>query len=820
MSTDGACPSDETLRGLIEGSLDPAAFDTINQHVDNCSQCRRQMEVSGRTFSTISQSLALPSPIEGPLPEIPGFEFVKLLGRGGAGAVFLARQADVGRLVAIKVLVAGDGDASARTRTRWIEEATAAASVRHPNVVQLHSWGEVEKLHYLVMEYVPGGDLQRRASSPLPPREAAALVEAVARAVAHLHTVDLLHLDLKPSNILLDDDPDGTPGRIIPKVADFGLSTPASNESERGAGIRGTPSYMAPEQAAAGAEPIGKAADVHALGAILYRLLTGRPPFLGASPQETIEQVRGRDPVPPRLLVDHIPRDLETIALKCLAKDPRSRYSSAAAVAEDLRLWTAGRPIKARPISAASRIWRFARREPRLAVASAALAAAVMLGLTVSIALYRRAERNLATASDVASRLQALVVEMGYGRYPESTRFDTAATEVREGMLRLAEIVELPPHLVRGLSEIEGVAAHRLMEARRLDEARRLFHERTSILRSSRRVAEENPFQLYLCGALINEADCEQRSGRTAEALARLDEAAALVLAVGAENQGRCTQALRIGEGYADIRDAPESQPEESRRAEESRRRILEPLAKIDSARPEMILFRACALVDLGDPSRADEHAAGLTALACPYQAPTFGRRLEMVDATNAWVRREVYRWLIKLEHLEAEDFQHVLARLERLYERAGVGSDSAINPIASVHDGSAHVLMTLRSQGRFDQAERVTEVIMTTARKLVEDRPRSADAHALLAEAYGQRAKNAWKRDNLAGVRSGLQVAIQAAAAGLAVAPDDAILRRQHSKLAERLAGLEPNNVPVDRTAVSPADLANRAATSSRPSE
>jgi predicted Ser/Thr protein kinase len=318
-----------------------------------------------------------------PTPAPPGYEVERELGRGGMGVVYKARQTSLNRPVALKVILAG-GHAGTDDLVRFRREAEAAAKLRHPNVVQVYEVGRFDGRPYFTLEYVEGGSLAKYARDPPSPREAAAVVEQVARGVAHAHANGIVHRDLKPDNVLLDG-----PDRI-PKVADFGLAkTLDSGDGLTATGaVMGTPSYMAPEQAAGDSKRVGPAADVWALGAILYRLLTGRPPFAAPTPLETMRQVLAADPAPPRRLAAGVPRDLETICLKCLRKDPSHRYATADAVAEDLRLWLRGMPIAARPVGPLKRSWAWLRRHRGPAVGVVTLAL-VLLGGVVATRLNR-----------------------------------------------------------------------------------------------------------------------------------------------------------------------------------------------------------------------------------------------------------------------------------------------------------------------------------------------------------------------------------------------------------------------------------------------
>src|SRR5262245_6378331 len=301
------------------------------------------------------------------LPQIPGYELETVLGRGGMGIVYLARDLRLGRRVALKMLLAG-AYAGLEERERFLREAEAVAGLRHANIVQVHGAGDHEGRPYFTMEYVEGGSLaQRLLGTPQPARQAAALLATLAEAVQVAHRGGIVHRDLKPANILLTTD--GTP-----KIADFGLARhfdggPALTLS--GARV-GTPSYMAPEQAVGKARAIGPAADIYALGAILYEMLTGRPPFRAETAAATERQGVREEPVRPARLNAKVPRDLETICLMCLHKDPARRYATAAALADDLRRFQRREPIAARPAGLLERAGKWVRRRPTRAAMLAA----------------------------------------------------------------------------------------------------------------------------------------------------------------------------------------------------------------------------------------------------------------------------------------------------------------------------------------------------------------------------------------------------------------------------------------------------------------
>jgi serine/threonine-protein kinase len=398
----------QLLDQLLDGQATPEAV---------CASCpellpvvRERWRLMGRLRDGLDALFPAPtapfSPRpEGPaLPQIPGYEVEAVLGRGGMGVVFKARHLKLKRLVALKMLLT-DIYASPEELARFRREAEAVAALRHPNIVQVHDAGEAAGRPYFTMEYVEGGSLaQSLAGQPQPPRRVAEVVATLASAVQVAHKSGFIHRDLKPANVLLTAE--GTP-----RIADFGLARPIATGPEvtRSGALVGSPSYMAPEQALGRSSTIGPAVDVYGLGGVLYEMLTGRPPFEGLVATETLQKVISEEPVPPSRLNAQVPRDLETICLKCLRKNPARRYASAQDLADDLHRFLDGKPVLARPVGVVERAVKWARRRP----AAALLLGAVLIALGAAIGAgvwlqHQEAERQAAKVQREGQARQAL----------------------------------------------------------------------------------------------------------------------------------------------------------------------------------------------------------------------------------------------------------------------------------------------------------------------------------------------------------------------------------------------------------------------------
>jgi serine/threonine protein kinase len=475
------CPSDEQFAGLLADALSTAERHTVARHVEGCPRCQEKLARLTGTPDTeawrraehpargseveegMLRRLKGKPPTSAPtrldraersrntsLPTdcdqlaVPGYEILGVLGRGGMGAVYQARQLALQRTVALKVVLTelhGDPKHLARFRA----EAGVIAGLQHPNIVEIYDVGEAAGRPYLVLEFVAGGSLaQHLHGTPQPVHAAARLVETLARAMHHAHERGIVHRDLKPANILLQSSLTAEGAEVrggrenaasplrtsaystvkdsIPKITDFGLAKRAEGDGEA-TGLHGptvtgeflgTPSYMAPEQAATPRLPVGPATDIYALGAILYELLTGRPPFRGETPLETVLQVLHDEPVSVTRLHPKVPLDLETICLKCLQKEPRKRYASALELAEDVRRFLQGEPIRARPVGVMERLWRWARRHP---VPTGLLAAGLLAPLAALIVLSLLSARLVRSNAVESAPQQAELLDVADSEY-------------------------------------------------------------------------------------------------------------------------------------------------------------------------------------------------------------------------------------------------------------------------------------------------------------------------------------------------------------------------------------------------------------------
>jgi WD40 repeat protein len=386
------CPTVDELRFFDEGLLPNPDIDRVAAHLSSgCSRCAEILDRFGDDDElTVALRTATDTKTLRPSPTLDRYQIVAEIGLGGMGTVFRAVDQQSGRTVALKQLTAKLAS-NPFGIARFRQEVNALARIEHPNVVRLYDADLDGDSPYLVMEFVDGGSLSKRANGrPMPPTEAAILIEKVARAVHAVHDAGVLHRDLKPGNILLTLSGE-------PKVSDFGLARSAGDSEVRltqTGVLLGTPEYMPPEQAQGEWAALTPASDVYALGATLYELLTGRPPFLGPSALSVLDQVIRAEPLAPSELQPELPRDLQTICLKCLEKKPDARYASAAALADDLRRWQRGQPTLARATGRGERVIKWIHRNPATSAFLVVIAIVLLVGSVVSSSFAVRASRR------------------------------------------------------------------------------------------------------------------------------------------------------------------------------------------------------------------------------------------------------------------------------------------------------------------------------------------------------------------------------------------------------------------------------------------
>jgi eukaryotic-like serine/threonine-protein kinase len=450
------CPTITQLQHFLEDRLPEPDNKALEDHVETCTHCQQELQqLASATTGALSQAPERSGAIKGlflqmhppqgatlpslnkditscqvgggtshrqPLPTLRGYDLVEEVGRGGMGVVYRAWQQGLNRLVAIKMVLHAD-HAGPELLARFRIEAEAVARLQHPNIVQIYEIGEQEGRPFVTLEFLEGGSLaQLLRREPLSGKQAAELIETLARAVHAVHQKGVVHRDLKPGNVLL------TAGGL-PKITDFGLAKlmiGGSEQTQTGM-MLGTPSYMAPEQADGAAAEVGPSADIHALGAILYEMLTGRPPFQGETVADTLRQLTSQEPIPPRRVRAGSARDLDTICLKCLEKGPRQRYADAQTLADDLARFRAGEPILARPAGRLQRLAKWGRRRPAAAALILICALATVTLVCGSLWYQAQLEDSLIAIGNEKEAARQAQLQAEHGRLDAEVQRDIAA---------------------------------------------------------------------------------------------------------------------------------------------------------------------------------------------------------------------------------------------------------------------------------------------------------------------------------------------------------------------------------------------------------
>jgi hypothetical protein len=779
------CPHPAELARIGRGADAGSCPADLAAHIEDCPGCRQFLErcAAGGLDSLITPWAAGPRE-DGPPPRIEGFAIERELGRGAAGVVYLAHSDLPRRPVALKALPGGRR-AGPQERRRWLREAEAAAAVRHRHIVTLYDAIVTDDWFVLALEYVAGGTLADRLAGPLAPRAAARLVEAIAGAVQHIHRSGLLHLDLKPSNILLDGDPGAGWGGVIPKVTDFGIARAAESAATDtgGAGPGGTPAYMAPEQISKTRREMTVQADIHGLGAILYHMLTGRPPYRGATVLETIDQVQRQEPEPPRRINPGVPRDLETICLKCLYKDQGRRYSSAEALAADLSRWLDGRPISARPVSAAEKSWRWCRRRPVIA----ALAAALMLTLWVSfvtvVVLWRRAEANFQVSVEMVGDLVDVVAggEDGLPKAMTLDRLIPLLEHQRKHLLALSSSRPADLRVAYRLASVEGQLGTDLMRAGRHEEARSVsldsLARQEELIRRHPKEANARPYLAWCCWRL---AEVSERRGDAESCIAYLERGVQLWAEAIRLSPNASWFAMLI-EFRSDLAWHHYWRGDRERAVSllvTNEREVDNPPVGCDGQ--SVAVWRLLARIDLAellpraapiDGREGGNHRSGSLAPLSRLMAPTDAKQ-----SAGDWAR-------LAAEALGCGDPDpHAAARREAEDTHLIMGLLAAR-------------ASRLRRSRDVQGAGRVAERMLALADRVVANHPDEPAAYLALSSAYAQIYKNGYDTDDMPSIEANMKRAHDAAQKALLLDLGSEKARHAVDDLQRRLAKLRPDD-------------------------
>jgi eukaryotic-like serine/threonine-protein kinase len=808
------CPTPETLSRLACDSASGSRFVTMEAHVQMCANCQKALEHLAADAS-VSEERACGRLVEPEhLPTIPGFVIEDVLGRGGMAVVYQAWQPQLARRVAIKV-VSASALIGAEDRRRWLREAQAIGRVRHPNVVQLHEAGEQDGCLYLVLDLIAGGSLADRVTGPVPARVAVELMATVARAVDQIHSAGMLHLDIKPSNILLDGPPDGRWDQVTPMIADFGIARAGDEPGATATGqigVRGTPSFMAPEQIAGDRTAVGPRSDVFALGATLYALLTGRPPFQAASVIETLDLVRSREPAPLRTLVPGLPRDLETIALTCLRKDPRRRYASAGALADDLRRWMDGFPIRARPVSKLEHAARWCRRRPAFASLLAVLAVIVASSLVGLVTLWRHSEVERGRAEDALARaiesdtatsdavhdlISLLATTVDAPQLLASQRFEKSSRVVRDLTAKLRRHRGFATSNLVAVCELKRQLAEDFGRRGNYAESRALLMDSLDLLEARRLGPDDQDVDEAYARALMELAWVADQQERSDEAMVLLQRAQATLENLLVQGPPRMEVIISIHKSRRRIASllSRSGLEEPRRRLMESHLRMLERLSERAGADPAIGLL--ATLVRLGltpDDGASTKLRTAIRKLPANRRLPA-RLKVEVANSIASDVNPcpfagdfagETKGRLDPVAHADA-----VIRALETKCEAIGV--EPSLLPAAAFHVAgiAASRGAEQRKAGRLDDARHTAACLSAFAKTLIRRDPNEALFHLVLSAAFVQDSKNARRIPDHATIEDGLRKALSEARTALRLDPQNADARIEVAILQDKLVAL-----------------------------
>jgi tetratricopeptide (TPR) repeat protein len=756
------------------------------------------------------KTIAVPPPTDLPeehtndLPGIPGYKILAVLGRGGMGVVYKARQLSLNRVVALKMVLAG-AHADPRLLARLHLEAEALADLQHPHIVQVYEVGEHDHCPYLALEFVDGGTLARKlAGHPQPPRAAAVLMETLAGAVHCAHLRGIVHRDLKPLNILLTRDG-------VLKITDFGLAKRLEAQGQTHTGdVMGTPSYMAPEQAAGRIREVGPLSDVYALGAILYEMLTGRPPFGGPTVLKIIAQVVSAEPVAPGRLHDKVPRDLETICLKCLEKDPKKRYANALDLAEDLHRYLAGEPIRARPVSTAERAVKWVKRRPALAFMGL-LSVLAALGLaaggvwhTVRLRAERdRAERNFEQARRAVDEMLTEVAQEQLAFEPLMEKKRRALLEKALGFYQEFLQERGSDTTLRRATALANKRVADISRILRLDERAVEAYDQAIALLTG--LASENPGEPALRQSLAESHNYRGEVFRMADRLRQAREAYEEALRLQRELAAQFPDEPAYRRDLArtlynlGILSRSTNQPQEAKEHLAEAIALLKDLAKTSPDVPEFRQHLARSYLNLGPVLRATD---GFDKAADTYQkaiallgelhrqypyVPDYQHELAVTHNNRGILLAGAGRFA------EARDAHQVALDLFGKLVANFPSVPDYRKELANTHDGLGIVRT---HEGAWFDAERHFELARELFGKLLEEVPDVADYRVHLGKTLGNQAWLRTKQEDWGAARPLLEEAVERLKAALDINPDNRFcrqaLRAQYQSLAETLVRLK----------------------------
>ena len=823
------CPPTSLLKQVGSDTLDQQELAFLETHLESCKDCQDKVVRLLNQCQTADDTAAqAPSPQPG-LPQIPGYTVLGLLARGLVGAVYRARQHSPGREVAIKLLPVGSGTNQA-TRKMWQREAKTLSLVRHPNVVTLYSMGEHDGYLYLVLDYIKGGSLEDRISDlALPPRIAAILMKTVAEAVQASHQAGVLHLDIKPANILINADHTAPYEEWVPMVGDFGIARLVEELTVLQAitfGAIGTPLYASPEQATADRRELTPKSDIFSMGSTLYRLLTGRPPFMAATAEKTREEVKSAELIPPSRLVPGIPPDLDTIVETCLQRDPERRYASARALAEDLDRWLNGFPIHARPIGRIERLARWTRRHPTTAVLIATLGTVLTLASLGFLVLWRRAEFQRQRATIAYNRLlveqtktstaiqeifSTLQQSLDSSQGQSAARARSASQRTRQLLARLRENPDQNESLVVTLRPLQHVLTAELTRLGEVEESSALSRELLKNLTVLQQKGSSSPLinnemtyislDIYMIEYIKRDLyQCHSMIQRIESLISEAHEDSQLI------------QKLYLLEGARTSLAGAHRERNEEAQA----RQVL--IDNLQTLRRYQQYPEIKWIADLDEAQLNGDRQASIKAVSELVKLMSKKPIETHIDRVSFWLVEE-----LKLRELMAESYRlnetptqtahRIDQRIKILRTEVGDTRSNLDKVVWFIKSQFSVVGAQIRREGRFEESRQLPETILALSDLWADRISKKSEYWLLRTIAYEQSSKYKWKQGapDLNGVIEDLRLAVIETKKALNDEPDNRDIINKLEMFREKLSNLITDNPQlIARPATSAQPLEN----------